>query len=137
MADFLSFELNPGFEFADSRDRIDVQEFGELPPPPALVINVAPFVLTSMSPGASWSCTILGEAPEILAWASYGDLNVVEMIYDGVDFCPNFKPLSTLTQTAFLPNPESRNMFVRRSNGWPGDPKIFIRVRTNQGGINA
>lgn len=105
-------------------------------PTPAVVAAVSPVVGSIVSSGTTWSAEITAKLGEILCWASYDGLNVVEMVYDGSDFCPNFKPLSSLVQIQFAPQTPKWRITVKRSNGWPGDPKIFLRVRTDDGGVN-
>jgi hypothetical protein len=105
-------------------------------PDAALVTNVAPAVLTQQSSGFTWQADVTGELGEILLWVSFEGLNVVEMVYDGSDFCPNYKALSTLVQIVALPQVPVNRITVRRSNGWPANPQFFLRARTKQGGVN-
>lgn len=105
-------------------------------PDAATVSNVAPAVLTQQSSGFSWQADVTGELGEILLWVSFNGLNVVEMVYDGSAFCPNYKPLSSIVQIVALPQVPVNRITVRRSNGWPADPQFFLRARTKQGGVN-
>lgn len=103
-------------------------------PPAPTVTNVSPVAGTVVTPATVWSADINGTLGEILVWVSYEGLNVVEMIYDGSDFCPNFKALSTLEQTDS--NPDVWHIEIKRSNGWLGDPRIAVRVRSDEGAVN-
>lgn len=102
-------------------------------PIPPTIANVSPSAGANIVTGTPWSAEISATLGELLCWVSYDGLNTVEMIYDGSDFCPNFKALSTFEEL----DVGVYRLTVRRSNGWLGSPRVFLRARTESGGVNA
>ena len=102
-------------------------------PTPPVIENVSPAAGANIVTGTPWSVEITATLGEILCWVSYDGLNTVEMVYDGSDFCPNFKALSTFEEL----DVDVYRLTVRRSNGWLGSPRVFLRARTESGGVNA
>lgn len=102
--------------------------------PPEPVVTISPEAGTPMSSGTPWVATISGEdVSEILVWVSYADLNLVEVVFDGSDFTPNFKALSSRT----VLSEAVQRLTVKRGAGWPSSPRFFIRVRNVFGGVNS
>jgi len=62
-------------------------------------------------------------------WASFGDSDAVEMIYDGTAFTP-FYASSAVTNTK-----GGKHFEVTRVNGWPSKPRLSVSAVTTQGKV--
>lgn len=106
-----------------------------------VTIPVKPTVTTSPATPARLTATepvvvsVRGQGSEIeriIVYASFASLSVVEVIFQGSAFTPNYNGQSSVTAVA-----DGYDLTIRRNNGWPDSPEIFTHANTDKGGVNA
>jgi len=96
------------------------------------ITNVQPAAGSQLSTTQSWQFDAEGTIAELIVWVAYADLSVVEVVYDGSGFTPNFNGASIATD---LGGGDVR-LLIKRNAGWPSAPRFFVRARNTDGGVN-